>query len=348
MTELKFVVWNMEWMNNLFIPNDERPANNKPAFRKNDKVDKRVQDLIGVLNSIEPDIVVVVEGPSSPDELELFFKKKSLQGKWKTHLQPSGSSQAIGIACRTDKEKFREPVIESFDTRTYPAFNDFEMDVDTDGVKELYKFTRRPLYVKVLPTNGKPFCVLGLHLKSKGIFNALEWSMWWRKADGNRRRILAEASQIRKKFIEPYLQNEETRNTPLLVCGDVNDGPGMDASERKFAASGIERLMGSVWKPNLILRNALFESLCKDSRKNEDFSSLSTTRFEDPIFSSTYHKVWIDHIMYSNHKQKDVPWVRGAKIHKSVEVKGEKKMIWNAFPNASDHQPVEATLTVLE
>ena len=43
---------------------------------------------------------------------------------------------------------------------------------DVDDVRELYRFERRPLYVQVNLAGGKHFRVLGLHLKSKAIFDA--------------------------------------------------------------------------------------------------------------------------------------------------------------------------------
>ena len=342
MVNLKFVVWNMEWLNDLFdagpkcLPDDQRTQHNKRMA-----VAQRREDLIGVLNHIDPDIVVIIEGPNNPDELQFFFQTKSLRGDWETDLQPSGA-QSIGIACRTDTRKFETQAIHGYNKKESTAFKPFTLDVDVDGVKEVYEFSRWPLYAEVRPKDGQRFRVLGLHLKSKGIFDALGWSAWWRKADANRRKILAEANQVRKAFIEPYFRNEQTREIPLLVCGDINDGPGMDASERKLGASGIERLMGSVWKPTLVLRNALFDALQQEDQIKEDFRSLSTTRFKDPIINNTYHRVWIDHILYSNPAGSD-PWVHGARIVKTVT---NDEKIWKEFPKASDHQPVVATLTV--
>lgn len=31
--------------------------------------------------------------------------------------------------------------------------------------------------------------------------------------------------------------------------GDINDGPGLNASEKRLYGSGIERLMGTIWTP---------------------------------------------------------------------------------------------------
>ena len=52
----------------------------------------------------------------------------------------------------------------------------FLMDTDRYDLDELHKFERRPLYTKVHLDNGEFFRILGVHLKSKGIFRTLEWA----------------------------------------------------------------------------------------------------------------------------------------------------------------------------
>ncbi len=152
------------------------------------------------------------------------------------------------------------------------VFGGFFADIDDDGIEEQYKFERRPLYAGVNPKDGRSFRVFGLHLKSKGIFGAYEWSKWWQIADANRRKILAQATQLRLKFLDPYLAADETRGIPMVVCGDINDGPGLDASEKRLFGSGVERLMGTVWKPDSCLRNALFDALTEGEQADLDFA----------------------------------------------------------------------------
>ena len=73
--------------------------------------------------------------------------------------------------------------------------------------------------------------------------------------------------------------------------GDINGGPGLEASEKRLYGSGIERLMGTVWNPGMCLRNALFETLSDDDRSDLDSSSLSTTSFKDPIINNVRHRI---------------------------------------------------------
>jgi len=344
MSEIKLVVWNMEWMNDLFGSNDLPPAfkadQDTPFHTPGSTVKERRMDLAGILNEIAADLVVVVEGPNRTGELELFFTH-DVEGDWEVQVQYSkGQSQNVGIAVRVDQNKFVDPPFKFFDTNNLPEFDPFLVDTDDDEIQENYKFERRPLYIEADPMGGEKFRILGLHLKSKGIFKAFEWSKWWQMADANRRKILAQATQLRLGFIEPYLSSAETMNIPLIVCGDINDGPGLDASEKRLYGSGIERLMGTVWNPGMCLRNALFDTLSDDDRSDLDFSSLSTTSFKDPIMNNVWHRVWIDHVLYSD-KGSGI-WVKDAKIW--VDMEGGKR-IWEKYKHASDHFPVEVTVS---
>lgn len=332
---IKLLCWNMEWMNDLFDSEGHfRDDNHIPQHSKNTTVLERRQHLSGVINELAPDVVVVVEGPNKTKELQLFFDE-DVTGRWSTYIQHTkSSSQCIGIAVRLDTNKFdSDNPVKNFDTNNNETFNDFHLDNEKDGIIEVYKFERKPMYAELRLKNGERFRVLGVHLKSKGIFDMLEWSKWWDKSLSNRRKILASAIHLRTHFIEPYLTENETKHIPLIVCGDINDGPGFDSSEKKIMGSGIEKLMGSIWTPETILGNAIY-----DTEKRLD---ISTTRYADPIFNFNYkyHYVWIDHILYTKNK---TSWTSNGKIHKDMA----DGKIWKIYPHASDHQPISVVITL--
>jgi endonuclease/exonuclease/phosphatase family metal-dependent hydrolase len=335
--EIKFLNWNMEWMNDLFTADHVYKANNeKPYHTKSSTVKQRRDDLSAVINEIAPDVIAVIEGPSDVQELQLFFDT-DVDGDWNVFLQKTpGSSQNNGLAIRTDSGKFAANPFDWFDAALLPEFGDFMFDTENDGIVEMYKFERLPMYGQVNLQNGEVFRVLGLHLKSKGIFQALEWGAWWDKSVANRKKILAQAAQIRDNFLNPYFTDYITKDIPLVVCGDINDGPGMDAAERKLLGSAVEKLMGTVWKPQLTLNNALFDILTTAQKEKLDFSSLYTTSFKDPLFHE-YRRVWIDHILYSANAGK---WVKNAMVH--IDLQNGK--IWQAYKHASDHHPVSVTI----
>lgn len=359
---MKIVVWNMEWLNDLFTTQggavvlksgSERVRGPKPPWQKeNTTVAERLALIRSGLEDLDADILVVVEGPNKTEELQLLFDTVA-PGNWLCHIQPSryqlrpdatrmqASSQCIGVALRLDRGRFVDDPLAVFDSESpdsgliYQASQPFFHDIGADEINEWFRFERKPLYVQINPRDGQAFRIVGLHLKSKGVFGAYEWSKWWQLADANRARLLAQCRQFRKEFLDRYLTDPQTRDIPLIVCGDINDGPGFDTSEIKLQASGVETLMGSVWNPRLTLRNALFDGLSDKDKHNLDFEDLSTTRFADPIFNDQYHRVWIDHILYSDHPAGD--WVRDAKVER---VTGDGLQYWKI----SDHFPVSAVV----
>lgn len=332
---VKLLCWNMEWMNDLFDGEGNlRPDDYVPQHARNTTVGARRRDLAGVLNELAPDVVIVVEGPNRTRELQTFFDA-DVTGTWSTYIQTTkGGTQCLGIAVRTDTGKFDdERPVKTFDTANDPVFDDFELDNERDGITEIYKYERRPLYAELYLSNGERFRVMGLHLKSKGIFDLLEWSRWWEKSVSNRRKIFASAVHLREAFIEPYLSEDETRNIPLIICGDINDGPGYDTAEKRILGSGIEKLMGDIWQPEFILGNAIY-----DTYRTLD---VSTTRFPDPIFNFNYkyHYVWIDHILYTKNRP---GWTSNGTIYQDMR----DGKIWRQYPHASDHQPISVEITL--
>ena len=338
---LKFVSWNMEWMNDLFdeAGNYRADGDHPQHADKNVTVLQRRKDLSGVINEISPDVIVIIEGPNKSIELQRFFDT-DVQGTWKVTVQASvGSAQCIGCAVRTDTGKLdATSPMNIIDSATVAAFNPFEADNDDDGVMEKYRFERLPLYVEIKTSDQKKFRVLGLHLKSKGIFDAYEWSKWWSISDGNRKKIMAQCSQVRQKFADPYLQDVATKDIPIIICGDINDGPGLDASEKRLFGSGIERLMGNVWLPLLCFGNALFDSLTKKEKDELKFENIFTTTFKDPIFNNVWHKDWIDHILYSHLK---LQWIKKGMVYLKMN---DGKPIYQKYKHASDHMPVGAEI----
>ena len=126
-----------------------------------------------------------------------------------------------------------------------------------------------------------------------------------------------------------------TGTTPLVVCGEINDGPGLDASQKRLFGSGIKRLLVNVWRPQLSLRNALFDSLDEKDKRTLRFESLATTSFTDPIFNRTTHREWIDHILYTDNL--GAPWVCGGRVAHTLP---DGAKIWTKYKHASDHSPV--------
>lgn len=355
---MKLAVWNMEWLNDLvdssagaLKPNDRNVRGPRPPWKnEGPTVAERITLLREGLADLDPDILLIVEGPDRTEDMEILMAAIS-DAEWVIHIQrsrfPSApdntrqntSTQCVGIALRTDRQKFADTPMTTTDVEDpaagliHLATEPFFLDHGADKVPEWFRYERRPLWVTVHPAQGSDFNIMGLHLKSKGIFAAYEWSRWWQLADANRMRLLAQCRHIREAFLDVYLSDPTA--LPLIVAGDINDGPGFDTSEMRLNASGVETLMGSVWKPDLCLGNALFDALDDRDRARLNFSEVTTTRFADPIFNDTYHRVMIDHILYS----RNTPgWVAPGEVPRKTAAGTE-------YWKISDHFPVVAEIT---
>lgn len=360
----KLVVWNLEWLDDLFLPSRDGlgwRSDDYTGFRGPGKtLAQRVQRIADGIKHLDPDILVIVEGPHRQGEFDLFIER-CCEGSWDTWLQHTQSPaspapgarvntslQAVGIAVRTDRGAFADPALTPQDAMdpTTPigaATEPFFFDTGADKVTEWYRYFRRPAYATVHLADGRDVNLMGLHLKSKGIFSAYEWSRWWQMADANRERLLAECRHLREAFLDPYLTDPATKDTPLIVCGDINDGPGFDTSELRLKASGIETLMGSIWKPDLTLGNALFDRLSDRNKARMQFDENTTTRFQDPIFNGQYHHVWIDHILYS--RNVGAPWITGGDVIRTMPDADGDPHGFKLY-KISDHYPVVADITL--
>ncbi len=355
---MKLAVWNMEWLNDLvdsnsgaLKPGDRNVRGPRPPWEnEGPTVAERVALLREGLADLDPDILLIVEGPDRTEDMEILMASIS-DAEWAIYIQrsrfPSApdnsrqntSTQCVGIALRTDRGVFANTPMTIMDSEDpaagliHTATEPFFLDLGADKVPEWFRYERRPLWVTIHPAQGSDFNIMGLHLKSKGIFAAHEWSRWWQLADANRMRLLAQCRQIREAFLDVYLSDPAA--LPLIVAGDINDGPGFDTSEMRLNASGVETLMGSVWKPGLSLGNALFDALNDRDRARLDFNDVTTTRFADPIFNDTYHRVMIDHILYS----RNIPgWVAPGEVPRETAAGTE-------YWKISDHFPVVAKIT---
>lgn len=83
--------------------------------RKNNTVDDRISDIAGVINEMDLQALVVIEGPNRVEELQLFFDRDEVGGDWKCAVQQSGA-QSVGLAIRVDTGFFQDPPYTQFDS----------------------------------------------------------------------------------------------------------------------------------------------------------------------------------------------------------------------------------------
>jgi hypothetical protein len=174
-------------------------------------------------------------------------------------------------------------------TRSNPPFDgEFFYDADDDRIDEVYRHYRPPLEAHIELSGGGVFHLMGVHTKSKGIFNSMDQIHLERESRRNRLKLFAECAWIRKRVVDWLAEGRM-----FVVLGDINDGPGMDLHEFRFGRSAVEVIMGDLFEPDLVLRN--YVGRPKWTRYGWEPAS---ARFKDRI-TEDHINVLIDHILVS-------------------------------------------------
>jgi hypothetical protein len=218
-----------------------------------------------VVRDVDPDIIAIQEGPGLP-EMEQFLGDM-VGGPWEIRRGPGGA-QALLVAARTDRA-----VTDLADGETTVGAvvldGPFTADTDADLVLEEVDFARVPQVV-TFRHGGEVFWLINNHLKSKFVnggrdlyeAGGQERLDYFAKALIARRRISAEAFRLRL-FMDEILTADPAAR--IIVCGDLNDGPGADFFERNFLThSVVDRVFGSVFHRDKQLTHVLLHGESRD------------------------------------------------------------------------------------
>lgn len=319
MAEFSIMSYNIEHMNRMFSNNQIKP-----------QYQERAQKIAGVIQSINPHILGICEAANAPEEHAHFIEN---------YLPGSGYQLAAGSSRGAQNLVFyyREPFSVVSIDKAFSFYNPWQDDVDNDGLKEYFTWERKPLEVvfQVGQTGQRFRCIL-VHAKSKGIFSVVDLHNFENISLGNRKKLIGQASRLRER-LEDLLQAAELM--PIVVLGDMNDGPGYDAYEMKLGKSFVETAMGSVFDPGKVFHNVLWWMTQEPGRKKD----LWTVEFPDPIVQHALgfkHRVWIDHILLSPDFLKPEAPIRY--VEKSGMI-GEKT---KDAREASDHFAIYCKITV--
>jgi endonuclease/exonuclease/phosphatase family metal-dependent hydrolase len=355
MPSLKVATWNVEWMVNLFQPKSDIPwsSQNTNPDATNQGAQEAYQHYIRstkiarVIQTINPDIMGICEAPPTLDHLKNWVSEFLPGSGFLTVMADpaflSDGTQQLALLYR-EKDPQRGFDIKAKACHIHSAernpFNgEYIFDSDDDRIKEIYRFYRPPLEIEVkIDGTGKTTKVIVAHLKSKGIFDKMDIIHYENESMRDRRKLYAESSWIRER-VEEYLKDLH----PVIVMGDFNDGAGTDYYERKFGKSAAEIVMGTMWEPEKLLRNAIGEP------KWGDFGwEPSTNRFQDK-FTHDFVNALIDHILLSL----DIkitgagfvwnPWQPSSK--KVIESIGGATLL-DDFKKASDHYPISVEVDI--
>jgi hypothetical protein len=317
MHEYTVMAYNIENMNRLFdIQTNTIKENNQ----------ERAQKIAHVIKEINPHVLGICEAASAPEEHEHFIR---------TYLEDSGYQLAQNMSRGHQNLVFyyRHPfsVVSIDDEISF--YEPWKDDIDEDTLDELYTWDRIPLEVEFRIGEGDSrLRIILVHAKYKGVFDVVDLHNYQKIALANRKRLVGQALNLRERLNQLL----EDSHLPIMVIGDMNDGPGLDPYEKMVGKSFVETVMGSVYEPQNIFYNVLW---------NPDKKRIWTASFRDPIVSSPYgkkHYVWIDHILVSPCMLK-----KGSNSNSSVSYvddSGKVRYDIDGSQEASDHFPVLCTV----
>ena len=251
---MRLMNWNIEHMNSWWEGGNQNPPVMRQSYGGSPfspaitDVPALVARAANVVQAVDPDLIAIQEGPGIP-EMEDFLTN-FVGGTWQI-LRGQGGAQALLVAARNGRgiSNFAEgdAAIGDIDLDA-PFIADINADLALDEVD----FARVPQIIS-FQFDGQSFTLINNHLKSKyvndgeSLFSAggQDRLEYFRLSLIARRRISGEAYRLRT-FIDRLLEHDPAAN--IILCGDLNDGPGSDYFERNFLThSVVDRVFGSIF-----------------------------------------------------------------------------------------------------
>lgn len=242
---MRIATYNVEWFNTLF--DDENTLQRDREWSARYKVTRVEQaDALGhVFSALDADGIMVIEAPDGSHKrnsalaLENFAEVYGLRTNAAVTGFVNDTKQEIAFLYDPEVLQVRHsPAPGTLDTPRFDGV--FSIDLDIDATKDEVRFSKPPLELTACTGDGFEFRMIGAHLKSKAPHGAETPEEITRLAISNRRKQLAQAIWLRAR-VDQYLQDD----MPLIVMGDLNDGPGLDAFEDLFGRSSVEIVLGN-------------------------------------------------------------------------------------------------------
>ncbi|KIN71636.1 endonuclease/exonuclease/phosphatase family protein [Sulfitobacter guttiformis] len=248
---MRIATYNVEWFANLFDADDQPLSDAGWSGRRDVTRASQLAALGTVFTALDADAIMVIEAPdtgrkhSTVTALESFAARFGLR----THAAVMGfandTQQEIALLYDPDiltvhhdpqgQETGRDGATGA------PRFDGIlRIDLDIDATEDLVVFSKPPLELTLETASGFLFRMIGAHLKSKAPYGARNEAHAMQIAIANRRKQLAQAVWLRGRIDATVAQD-----VPLMVLGDLNDGPGLDAFENLFGRSSVEVILGT-------------------------------------------------------------------------------------------------------
>jgi hypothetical protein len=275
---MRIATYNVEWFSSLFDEDNALINDGGWSARYNITRSDQTAALGAVFRALDADGVMIIEAPdqsknrSTVQALEGFAAHFGLRARHAVMGFSNDTQQEIALLYDPDtltpKHAPRGTFSGAEGATGAPRFDgSLRIDLDIDATEDLVVFSKPPLELSVTTTSGFAFQMIGAHLKSKAPHGATNKDEVMRFGIANRRKQLAQAIWLRGR-IEEHLSTA----TPLMVMGDMNDGPGLDEFENLFGRSSVEIVLGQD-------EDALFDPHAKQALSRNLAATPTTARF---------------------------------------------------------------------
>ena len=240
---MRIATYNVEWMNSLFDDAGALLDDAEWSGRRDVTRSQQIAALVTVFQAMDADAIMVIEAPDDGRNrdtvraLELFAAHAGIRARRAIIGFGNDTQQEIALLYDPDVMSARhDPQAHA----NAPRFDEaFSIDLDIDATEDRVVFSKPPLERAVTLATGGQLRMIGAHLKSKAPHGATNRDEVLRMSIANRRKQLAQAIWLRAR-ISAHLAD----GTPLMVLGDLNDGPGLDEYEHLFGRSSVEIVLG--------------------------------------------------------------------------------------------------------
>lgn len=340
---MRLMNWNIEHMNSWWEGGTQEPPVMRSSFAGSSvspaiaKVPELASRVAEVIKAIDPDIIAIQEGPGFPEIRH--FLMEFVGGKWRV-LRGQGGAQALLSVAREGRgiSDFAEGVTTVGDIVLDAPFT---ADTNADLELEEVAFARVP-QVSTFKAHGESFTLINNHLTSKfvndgkSLFEAggQDRLDYLSKSLIERRRISGGAYRLRA-FVDQIL--EENPAAKIIVCGDLNDGPGSDFFEENFLThSVVDRVFGSIFYREKQLTHVLLNGASTDY----------TAKFFDFI-AGVEKELVIDHIGLSQGVTETFDWVGRVAVEEfEAQVLEDDGNLRQRDLMPSDHRPIVVDLSI--
>lgn len=337
---MRLATYNVEWFANLFDNEDQLMVDDELSGREGVTRARQIEALGKVFTALDADAVMIIEAPNTGRRqntvhaLEGFARAFDLRQNRallgfanETHQEISLLYDPATIEVRHDPwgaETGKKGSAEA------PRFDGvFRIDLDNDGSEDLVSFSKPPLEVAAKTAAGLSLRLIGAHLKSKAPRSEESHDAMMRSSIANRRKQLAQAIWLRAR-----IDAHRAAGEPVILMGDLNDGPGLDEFEDLFGRSSVEILLGA----------DMYDPHARKALQHHTRALPTTARFKVPGQGRYLHAL-LDYIMISQDLMARRPAWR-------IWHPFEDETCWampelrEALLTASDHFPVSLDIDI--